>query len=72
MTIIIYLIPVALALGGLGLAAFIWAARSGQFDDPAGAAHRILLDDDDRPLSGEAFAEPETLDSRKHNQRNPL
>ncbi len=51
MTIIIFLIPVALALGGLGLAAFLWAAGSGQFDDPAGSAHRILMDQDDKPLA---------------------
>ncbi len=43
---LIYLIPIALFLGGLGLAAFLWALRSGQFDDPDGAAARILLDDD--------------------------
>tara|TARA_R100001126_G_scaffold100978_2_gene80352 strand:+ start:405 stop:557 length:153 start_codon:yes stop_codon:yes gene_type:complete len=45
-TIIIYLIPVALMLGGLGLAAFLWAANTGQFEDPEGAANRILIDDD--------------------------
>lgn len=50
MTIIIVLIPVALGLGALGLAAFLWAARSGQFDDPDGSAHRILLDGEDKPL----------------------
>ncbi|MEM9669141.1 MAG: cbb3-type cytochrome oxidase assembly protein CcoS [Pseudomonadota bacterium] len=51
MQIIAYLIPVALALGALGLIAFIWSVKSGQYDDPDGAAHRILLDnDDDRPL----------------------
>lgn len=44
------LIPVALLLGGIGLAAFLWALKSGQFDDLDGAAHRILFeDDDDRP-----------------------
>lgn len=47
MSIIIYLIPVALFLGLLGLGAFIWALRTGQFDDLDGAAHRILFDDDD-------------------------
>ncbi len=45
MNVLIFLIPVALLLGGAGLAAFIWALRSGQFDDPEGDAERILLDD---------------------------
>jgi cbb3-type cytochrome oxidase maturation protein len=44
---LLYLIPVALLLGGLGLAAFIWSLRSGQYDDLEGAAHRILFDDED-------------------------
>lgn len=47
MTMLIYLIPIALLMGGLGLAAFIWSVRSGQFDDLDGAAYRILTDDDD-------------------------
>lgn len=46
---ILYLIPAALFLGLLGLAAFLWALRSGQFDDLDGAANRILFDDDDEP-----------------------
>jgi cbb3-type cytochrome oxidase maturation protein len=45
-TILLYLIPAALALGALGLAAFLWSLRSGQFDDLDGAATRILFDDD--------------------------
>ena len=49
MTVLLYLIPIALALGVLGLVAFLWALRSGQFDDLDGAAHRILFDDDDPP-----------------------
>ena len=49
MTIIVYLIPVALVLGLLGLGAFIWSIRSGQFDDMQGPAYRILDDDDDPP-----------------------
>ena len=44
---ILYLIPIALFLGGLGLVAFLWALKSGQFDDLDGAAHRILFDHDD-------------------------
>ncbi len=46
MNALIYLIPAALILGGLGLAAFLWALRSGQFEDIEGAKHRILQDDD--------------------------
>ena len=46
MTGLLVLIPVALFLGALGLAAFVWALKSGQFDDPDGAAARILMDDD--------------------------
>tara|TARA_R110002110_G_scaffold71482_3_gene191038 strand:+ start:1983 stop:2129 length:147 start_codon:yes stop_codon:yes gene_type:complete len=46
MDVIVWLIPVALFLGLAGLAGFFWAVRSGQFDDPDGAANRILLDDD--------------------------
>lgn len=47
MDVLAVLIPVALFLGGLGLAAFLWALKSGQFDDLDGAAERILFDDDD-------------------------
>jgi cbb3-type cytochrome oxidase maturation protein len=45
MSNLIYLIPVALVLGGIGLGAFLWSLRNGQYDDLDGAAMRILLDD---------------------------
>jgi cbb3-type cytochrome oxidase maturation protein len=45
---LLYLIPIALVLGLLGLAAFLWALRSGQYDDLDGAAERILFDDEER------------------------
>jgi cbb3-type cytochrome oxidase maturation protein len=48
MTGLLYLIPAALFLGLLGLVAFLWALRNGQFDDPDGAAERILFDDDEQ------------------------
>lgn len=41
------LIPVALVLGALGLTGFLWALRSGQFEDLDGAANRILFDYDE-------------------------
>lgn len=44
---LIFLIPVALGLGLLGLAAFFWAVRHGQFEDPDGNAARILIDEDE-------------------------
>lgn len=57
MSALLYLIPVALFMGLLGLAAFLWSLRSGQYEDLDGAPHRIL-DDDERPppprLSGSA------------------
>lgn len=43
---LLFLIPVALGLGLSGLLAFFWALRHGQFDDPEGAANRILIDED--------------------------
>ncbi|MBK8176724.1 MAG: cbb3-type cytochrome oxidase assembly protein CcoS [Rhodospirillales bacterium] len=60
MDVLIWLIPMALALGGLGLAAFLWALKSGQFDDLDGAAHRILFDDEDmaRDTPDEERSEP--------------
>lgn len=41
------LIPIALGLGGLGLAVFFWAMQDGQFEDLDGAANRILIDDEE-------------------------
>jgi cbb3-type cytochrome oxidase maturation protein len=45
MSVLVYLVPAAIFLGLLGLFAFFWAMRSNQFDDPEGAARRILDDD---------------------------
>ncbi len=46
MTTLVYLIPIALFLGALGVGAFLWSLKSGQYEDLDGAAERILLDDD--------------------------
>jgi cbb3-type cytochrome oxidase maturation protein len=58
MTILYILIPIALALGLAGLGAFLWSLRSGQYEDLAGAAERILLDDDLPPATGSATRAP--------------
>ena len=50
MNLLVFLIPVALGMGLLGLAAFLWSMRSGQYDDLDGAAERILLDEDARSI----------------------
>jgi len=46
MDILIVLIPAALVLGGLGLAAFLWSLKTNQYEDLDGAARRILIDED--------------------------
>lgn len=46
MDVLIYLIPIAILLGLLGLIGFLWSLKSGQFDDLEGAKWRILDDDD--------------------------
>lgn len=47
MSILLYLIPLALILGCIGLAAFVWSIKTHQYDDLDGAANRILIDEDD-------------------------
>jgi len=47
MNILYLLIPLGLVLLGIAIWAFMWAVRSGQFDDLEGPAHRILMDDDE-------------------------
>ncbi|MBK3398940.1 MULTISPECIES: cbb3-type cytochrome oxidase assembly protein CcoS [Methylobacterium] len=45
MAVLLLVIPIALGLGGLGLCAFLWALRSGQYDDIEGAEMRARSDD---------------------------
>ena len=56
MTALAWLVPAALLLGALGLAAFMWALRSGQFEDLEGAAYRAL-EDDPRKMTTSAMNE---------------
>ncbi len=46
MNVLFLLVPVALLLASAGVAAFLWAARSGQFDDVETPAVRMLIDDE--------------------------
>ena len=47
MTGLAFLIPIALGMGALGLLAFFWSLRDGQYEDMDGAAARILIDEDE-------------------------
>lgn len=47
MTGLAILIPIALGMGLLGLVAFLWSMRDGQYDDMDGAATRILIEDEE-------------------------
>jgi len=47
MDAMIYLIPATIFMGVVGLGAFLWTLRSGQYEDMEGAAARILIDDED-------------------------
>ncbi|TDH35930.1 cbb3-type cytochrome oxidase assembly protein CcoS [Pseudohoeflea suaedae] len=54
MTNLFILIPAALFLGLLGLGAFLWSLRNGQYEDLEGAAWRVLDDGDDKPAEDRA------------------
>lgn len=47
MDILFLLIPLGIVILGIAIGGFIWAVKSGQFEDMQGPAHRILMDDDD-------------------------
>ena len=57
MAVLVYLVPMALTLGLLGLGGFLWSLRSGQYDDLDGAAWRAILDEDEL-ASAAAAGEP--------------
>jgi cbb3-type cytochrome oxidase maturation protein len=46
MEVLIILVPLALGLGLVGLLAFLWSLKSGQYDDLEGAAWRAIMDDE--------------------------
>jgi cbb3-type cytochrome oxidase maturation protein len=50
MEVLVILVPLALALGLVGLLGFLWSLKSGQYEDLDGAAARILSNEDDHPI----------------------
>ncbi len=66
MDLAMWLVPVGLGMGVVGLLAFLWSMRSGQLDDLDGAAERVIYQAEDAPLrqSGR-MTDTETLNQRK-------
>ena len=54
--------PIALAMGAVRLAAFLWLLESGQYEDLDGAAARILSNQDDKPIVRKPNSSPEIGD----------
>jgi len=52
MTSLLWLMPIAIFLGLVGLISFFWSVRSGQYEDPEGNAARILFSED-KPIIDE-------------------
>ena len=46
MEVLVFLVPLALTLGGLGLMGFLWSLKNGQYDDLEGAGWRAIADDE--------------------------
>lgn len=67
MSSLVFLVPLALLLGGAALAAFFWSLSSGQYDDLDGAAARILLDDD----GDRASPDPHPAVATRPSQKEP-
>lgn len=59
MDILYLLIPLAVVIMIVAVAAFMWAVRSGQFEDMEGPAHRILMDDDDPRIPRSPTGKPD-------------
>jgi cbb3-type cytochrome oxidase maturation protein len=65
MTILYLLIPLGLVMLAVAIWAFMWAVRTGQFDDMEGPAHRILMDDDDPRIPGKQSTDKHALPADK-------
>lgn len=66
MDVLVFLIPIALLMGLAGLAAFVWALKSGQYEDLDGAARRILFEDGESS-AGASKAPPPSPESEPKN-----
>ena len=44
MEVLVFLVPLALTLGAIGLMGFLWSLKNGQYDDLEGAGWRAITD----------------------------
>jgi cbb3-type cytochrome oxidase maturation protein len=49
MEVLVFLVPLALTLGAIGLMGFLWSLKNGQYDDLEGAGWRAIADDEPVP-----------------------
>lgn len=47
MNILYFLVPLALILAFVGIGAFVWSVRNGQFEDVETPAMRVLFEDEE-------------------------
>jgi cbb3-type cytochrome oxidase maturation protein len=71
MSALVWLVPIALLMGLAGLGAFFWSLKNGQYEDTSGAAERILLNDDDRPLVSRTKVSKQRPGSRPTRRERP-
>lgn len=69
MSYLVWLVPIALGMGVVGLAAFLWSMRSGQYDDLDGAAERVLLAEAEAPLRDKTRNAPSADHTRSANEK---
>lgn len=70
MQVLYVLVPLSVMLVAIGVVFFVWAAKTGQFDDLEGPAHRILFDEDEDRIPEEArIREPEPENETPDNDR---
>ena len=69
MDFVFYLLPLAILMGTVGLGAFMWALKSGQFDDLDGSAWRAIMDDDEDMVPVNDSNEQKNHSSQSKNRR---
>jgi cbb3-type cytochrome oxidase maturation protein len=63
-----FLIPIAIVLGLIGLASFMWTLKNGQYDDLEGAAARILFEGEAGPLPEKRYQGAAQADAKADAQ----